>query len=214
VSLVVSLGTDHHRFDRLVEWAENWITAQPFEVDLFVQHGATRAPRIGSGAPLLPRAEMLERYRRADIVVTQGGPGGIFDVASVGKLPIVVPRHPLLGEHVDGHQIVFARFVADRAEAILAEDEASFDDALSRAAADPARVQQAPRLSPVDRTAEALAAVVDDVMSRPAGFIRWNRFRQVGGSRPDPGHLVPRRRVVAPAATARVREAVPEVVTV
>jgi UDP-N-acetylglucosamine transferase subunit ALG13 len=185
VSLVVSVGTDHHRFDRLVEWTENWVSSVPFYVDLFVQYGSSRAPRIGDGAPLLPRAEMLERYRRADIVVMQGGPGGIFDVASVGKLPIVVPRHPDFGEHVDAHQVVFGRFMADRSEAVLVEDEPTFDDVLNRAAANPASLLRPPRLSPVAETAKALAAVVDEVMERPAGFIRWPRFRQVGGLRPD-----------------------------
>lgn len=206
LSLVVSLGTDHHRFERLIDWAENWVSAMPFEVELFVQHGATRAPRIGTGAPLLPRAEMLERYRRADLVVTQGGPGGIFDVASVGKLPIVVPRHPDFGEHIDGHQVVFARFMADRSEALIAEDEATFDDVLSRAAADPASVRRAPRVAPVAQTAAALAAAVDEVMTRPAGFIRWPRFRQVGGHRPDAARLAQRPAPVltAMAGTGRV----------
>jgi UDP-N-acetylglucosamine transferase subunit ALG13 len=189
ISLVVSVGTDHHRFDRLLDWAENWVAAAPFEVDLFVQHGASRAPRIGAGAELLPRLELLERYRRADIVVTQGGPGGIFDVASVGRLPIVVPRRPDLGEHVDGHQVIFGRFVADRGEAILVEDEATFDDVLTRTAADPMSVWQAPRRSPVAETAAALAAVVDDVMQRPVGFVRWPRFAQVGGRRPDAARI-------------------------
>jgi len=189
ISLVVSLGTDHHRFDRLVDWAENWVSAAPFEVDLFVQHGSSRAPRIGTGAELLPREQLLERYRTADIVVTQGGPGGIFDVASVGKLPVVVPRVPDLGEHVDGHQVIFGRFVAERDEAILVEDEATFDDVLSRAALDPDSLRRAPRRSPVTETAAALSAVIDEVMQRPAGFVRWPRFAQVGGRRPDAARI-------------------------
>ncbi|HEV7623408.1 MAG TPA: glycosyltransferase [Amnibacterium sp.] len=189
ISLVVSLGTDHHRFDRLVEWTENWVAAAPFHTDLFVQYGSTRAPRIGAGAQLLPRAEMLERYRNADIVVTQGGPGSILDVASVGKMPIVVPRHPDFNEHIDGHQVVFGRFMADRSEAVLVEDEVTFDDVLDRAAVDPASLRRDPRRSPASGTAAALAAVVDDVMQRPAGFVRWPRFRQVGGIRPDSARL-------------------------
>jgi UDP-N-acetylglucosamine transferase subunit ALG13 len=189
ISLVVSLGTDHHRFDRLIEWTENWVTAAPFHTDLFVQYGSSRAPRIGAGAQLLPRTEMLERYRKADIVVTQGGPGSILDVASVGKLPIVVPRHPDYNEHIDGHQVVFGRFMADRSEAILIEDEVTFDDVLDHAAIDPGSLRRTPRRSPASETAAALAAVVDDVMQRPAGFVRWPRFRQVGGLRPDSARL-------------------------
>jgi len=208
LSIVVSVGTDHHRFDRLIDWTENWISGSPFDVDLFVQHGSSRAPRIGTGAPLLPRTEMLERYRAADIVVTQGGPGGIFDVASVGKLPIVVPRHPDLGEHIDGHQVVFARFLAERSEAVLAEDEVTFDDRLSRAAADPASLRREPRRSPVADTAAALARVIDDVMQRPAGFIRWPRFLQVGGLRVDSA------RIARPAAPAYAQPLLAEPVLV
>jgi hypothetical protein len=80
---------------------------------------------------------------------------------------------------------VFGRFLADRSEAILVEDEATFDDVLNRAAADPMSLRRLPRRSPVAETAAALSAVVDDVMQRPAGFVRWPRFRQVGGVRPD-----------------------------
>lgn len=177
LSLVVSVGTDHHRFDRLIDWVESWIASRDFEVRLFVQHGTSRPPTIGEHAEMLSRDEMLERYSAADIVVTQVGPGSILDVASVGKLPIVVPRNPDLGEHVDGHQIRFGRFMASAGEAILAEEESVLHAALSAAAADPASLLQPPREGRVSETAKALGAVVEDVLSRPAGFIRWGRFR-------------------------------------
>ncbi|RIX26621.1 glycosyltransferase [Amnibacterium setariae] len=182
VSVVVSLGTDHHRFDRLVSWVEDWAVSMGSDVDLFVQRGTSRPPRFGTHVVMVSREEMLNRYRDADVVITQVGPGTILDVASVGRIPIVVPRRPDLGEHVDEHQIRFGRFIAGRGEAVLAEDEVAFRAAATAALEDPQHFRREPRSSAAAETALALAAVVDDVMSRPAGFIRWSRLRPLSRS--------------------------------
>jgi UDP-N-acetylglucosamine transferase subunit ALG13 len=176
-TIVVSLGTDHHPFPRLIEWAERYVAEHP-GIDLFVQHGYTPAPKSGEHVVLAPRAEMIERYKAATVVVTQGGPGGIFDVASVGKAPIVVPRRPELGEHVDGHQIAFSRYITSTGVAVLAEDYDTFAAELTASLAEPLRLAREPRESPVERTAHALDQVVADVLSHPAGFVRWSRFRK------------------------------------
>lgn len=191
VSIVVSVGTDHHPFDRLVDWVERWMTESAVEVDLFVQHGSSRAPRRGEGVDMMSHDEMLDRYRAADIVITQVGPGSILDAASAGKLPIVVPRRPDLGEHVDGHQIVFGRFMSQRHEALLAEDEAEFGALLTRAASNPALVAQAPRVSPAPDTVRTFGDVIDEVMRQPVGFIRWSRIRAVGSHRTHVGAPLP-----------------------
>ena len=192
--IVVSVGTDHHRFDRLVDWTERWIAASGLRVELFVQHGASRPPSLGEGVPMLARDEMLVRYRTADVVITQVGPGSILDVAEVGRIPIVVARRPDLHEHVDGHQIVFGRFMAQQGEAVLAEDEAAFRAAITRAVVRPAVTRRDPRRPAVNATARALSAVVEDVMSRPAGFIDWSRLRLRMPFRPQ---VLPRRPVAA-----------------
>jgi UDP-N-acetylglucosamine transferase subunit ALG13 len=177
VSIAVSAGTDFHRFDRLIEWIDSWMRQHGAEVDLFVQHGSSRPSEFGENVEMVSQTEMLERYRAATVVITQGGPGGILDAASVGLLPIVVPRRPDLGEHVDGHQIAFADFMARSGQILLAQSEQELHAALSAAVAAPESMKREPRIAPVEHTAELLEQVVEDVMSRPVHFLHWSRLR-------------------------------------
>jgi UDP-N-acetylglucosamine transferase subunit ALG13 len=134
---VVTVGTDHHRFDRLMDWLESWQAGHPDAIDWIVQHGASRPMRGATGFAMKPRTEVLELLRAADLVVTQGGPGGIMDARECGKLPIVVPRLARLDEVVDDHQIAFAEHLAARRLVITAQSEAELHAALERALHDP-----------------------------------------------------------------------------
>ena len=58
---------------------------------------------------MLPHRDLVDRLNRSNAVVLQGGPGGIMDARNAGVRPIVVPRDPQRGEHVDSHQLDFAR---------------------------------------------------------------------------------------------------------
>lgn len=111
--VAVLLGTDHHPFDRLVAWTEQ--LAATGDIDWFVQHGATPLPAQHpwmSGRPMLGAAELEDLLGRADAVVTHGGPGLIMEARTHGHLPVVVPRDPVRGEHVDDHQQRFVRRIA------------------------------------------------------------------------------------------------------
>jgi len=50
----------------------------------------------------------------ASAVVTHGGPASIAMALSAGHVPVVVPRNPAFGEHVDDHQMRFATWFARR----------------------------------------------------------------------------------------------------
>lgn len=110
IRIFISGGTDVHPFERLIVWAEA-IEQQlgPDRVEIRVQHGHSRPPTVGASWPMLQRAQMVEEFKAADIVIASCGPGAVMDARSVGKLPIVVARDHTRGEHVDGHQQAFAR---------------------------------------------------------------------------------------------------------
>lgn len=129
--VAVLVGTDHHRFDRLLTWSAALAGSGAFR--FFVQHGATPLPRPLDGAPMLTPLALTSLLRRADAVVTHGGPGCIMDARSCGHLPIVVPRDPRLGEHVDDHQQRFARFIARSGVAVTASDQIELETRLRAA---------------------------------------------------------------------------------
>jgi UDP-N-acetylglucosamine transferase subunit ALG13 len=110
--ILVTVGTDFHPFQRLVDWADEYARRHP-EHDVFIQYGAARPPVSGERSRLLDHAQLQTEIARADAVVCHGGPATITDIRRSGLIPICIPRDPDRGEHVDGHQQRFARRIAD-----------------------------------------------------------------------------------------------------
>jgi hypothetical protein len=75
--------------------------------------------------------------RLADVVVLHGGPASIMEVRGLGKLPVVVPRDPRYGEHVDGHQLRFARRMSAAGLVKLCEAQQELTEALKLVRSDP-----------------------------------------------------------------------------
>jgi UDP-N-acetylglucosamine transferase subunit ALG13 len=105
--ILVTVGTNEARFDRLLRAVAGLSVAEPF----VVQHGHSAA--VGpSGATLvdfLPFDELVEHVRQARVVVTHAGVGSIMVALANGKRPVVVPRRKLHGEAVDDHQLQLGR---------------------------------------------------------------------------------------------------------
>lgn len=127
--IVVSVGTDHHPFDRLIAWTDRWARQHP-DVDVFVQYGTSSGPSVARGQDLLPHGDLGSRMREAAAVVTHGGPATIAEARDAGHVPVVVPRRPELGEHVDDHQIRFCTHLVERGLIDLPHDEAAFTSAV------------------------------------------------------------------------------------
>jgi len=106
--VVVSIGTDHHAFDRLVRWIDDYARRHR-DLHILVQHGHSAAPEVAAGTRFLPGEELGSHMREARVVVTHGGPGTIVQARDAGHLPVVVARDPELDEHVDDHQLLFVR---------------------------------------------------------------------------------------------------------
>jgi UDP-N-acetylglucosamine transferase subunit ALG13 len=106
--IFVALGTHHQPFDRLVLAADR--LAVELGERVIVQHGATRCPAphaelVASLSPAAFEARLVE----ARVVVLHGGSSSLLQARGLGRVPIVVPRDPAYGEHVDDHQLRFAR---------------------------------------------------------------------------------------------------------
>ncbi len=149
----VSVGSDHHRFDRLVGWIDAW--AAEHDVDCVVQHGTATAPTSCLALDYVDHAVLMDCLRAADVVVVQGGPMSIIEARRNGSRPIVVPRVPELREVVDGHQVVFCRKLAAEDMLDLAEDEPTLRHHLDRALAEPERLHVAEDSAGDDRLAVA-----------------------------------------------------------
>lgn len=166
--VVVTVGTDHHRFDRLLTWIDHWAEAHP-DVAILVQRGTTEVPAERpsvTAVPMIGYDDLVAAMAGADAVVAQGGPAGIMDARGVGRLPVVVPRRGSLGEHVDDHQVQFTAWMAERGLVRLAADEAELHALLDRAVEDPTTFQIPPDDGAVEETVERFRQVVAPLLGR------------------------------------------------
>ena len=125
VDVIVVVGTDHHPFGRLVAWVDRWAAARSTGDRCLVQYGTAAPPLHTQAVDYLRRDALLAGFAAARVVVCHGGPSTIIEALRSDRMPIVLPRSPAHGEHVDGHQEQFAAVMAAKQMIRLVEDEAT-----------------------------------------------------------------------------------------
>jgi len=63
-----------------------------------------------------------QEIERAALLILHAGAGAILHALSCGKTPVVMPRRLEYSEHVDNHQLDFARALARAGRVILTEE--------------------------------------------------------------------------------------------
>lgn len=112
--IFVTVGTHEQSFDRLIKELDNLVERKIINEEVFIQTGYSHyKPKYCSYKDMISYDEMVKYTKDARIVITHGGPGSIFLPIQYGKKPIVVPRNPEFNEHVDQHQIDFAKRMAN-----------------------------------------------------------------------------------------------------
>lgn len=173
--VVVSVGTDHHRFDRLVDWMDGWAGHHP-DVRVMIQRGEAPGTTHAESAPLIPYDELRALFAQAAVVVSHGGPSTVMDARAAGRVPVVVPRDPAHGEHVDGHQIRFGRHLSRHGLATVATAREELEAAVEAALADPGRFSVPASLADLPGVV-AFGRVIDDLLGLPAVTIAEARRR-------------------------------------
>jgi UDP-N-acetylglucosamine transferase subunit ALG13 len=118
--------------DRVIHWIDSLI--DDGTVDEAVIQAATFGdrPRHAKAIGVVGVDEFERMMEAATRVVTHGGPGTILQALALGRQPIVVPRDPRLGEHVDGHQQRFVAWLAGRRDIVPVATFDELRDALAR----------------------------------------------------------------------------------
>lgn len=125
--LFVSVGTDFHRFDRLIWWLDEWLATGPAVGHVVVQRGTSAdSNRADSSIDYIQRSLLIEEFQKATAVVCHGGPATILECRSNGLIPIVVPREERFDEHVNDHQVDFCERLAEHDEIQLARTKDDF----------------------------------------------------------------------------------------
>ncbi len=201
--VLVTVGSDHHPFDRLVRWVDAWSAARgDARVRCVIQYGTSAPPRHAEGHDLLPHDTLQELMASATLIVTQGGPMSIVEARRAGRVPIVVPRDSSLGEHVDDHQSAFCRRLAAEGMVHLPTDESALHRLLDRgleSPADFAAARDPEAVRRVERTVARWGRLVGDLVVthriRP-------RVLMVAGSGRSGSTLLERALATAPGVVA------------
>ena len=165
--ILVTVGTDHHPFDRLVGWVDRWVKSHSDDVRCVIQYGTSYPPEQAEGTEYLAPATFQEHLATAAAVVCHGGPSTIMEVRGAGILPIVVPRDPTYGEHVDGHQVTFAAHLAKHSRIRFPQDEDELVMTLDRALTHPDEFRVTSGADPDVANVATFSELIDGLIRTP-----------------------------------------------
>lgn len=118
--IFVTVGTHEQPFNRLIKKVDELKRDGVIQEDVIIQTGfSTYEPKYCEWSKLIPYQQMIKNVEDARIVITHGGPASFIMPLQIGKVPIVVPRQHKFDEHVNDHQVEFARNVAERMGTII-----------------------------------------------------------------------------------------------
>lgn len=118
--IFVTVGTHEQPFNRLIRCVDDLKKDGIITEDVIIQTGySTYKPKYCKWQKLFPYQEILHLVDEARIVITHGGPSSFIMPLQIGKTPIVVPRKHEFNEHVNDHQVEFAKNVAQRMGTII-----------------------------------------------------------------------------------------------
>ena len=121
--IFVTVGTHEQQFNRLIRCVDNLKRDGIIQEDVFIQTGfSTYEPKYCCWSNMSPYEEMAKKVAEARIIITHGGPASFIMPLQIGKIPIVVPRLAQHGEHVNDHQLEFAKNVEVRMGTIIVID--------------------------------------------------------------------------------------------
>lgn len=118
--IFVTVGTHEQQFNRLIKFIDELKRDKVIFEDVIMQTGfCTYQPKYCEWHKLISYKDMEKNVRDARIVITHGGPASFIMPLQIGKVPIVVPRQEIFHEHVNNHQVDFAKQIEKRMGTII-----------------------------------------------------------------------------------------------
>lgn len=118
--IFVTVGTHEQQFNRLIKKVDELKRDGIINEPVFIQTGfSTYEPKYCEWKKLIPYPEMLNKVKEARIIITHGGPASFIMPLQEHKIPIVVPRQLKFEEHINDHQVEFAKMVEKRFNYII-----------------------------------------------------------------------------------------------
>lgn len=129
----VSVGNAKQPFPRLLTAVEELARQKALPQPVIVQSGSTPfSSEVCISIPFLDMKGFAQHIQQAEIVIMHAGAGSVIHACRAGKIPIVMPRQRRFGEHIDDHQIEFARHLEQTAKLIVVERINDLEEAIRR----------------------------------------------------------------------------------
>jgi UDP-N-acetylglucosamine transferase subunit ALG13 len=156
LSTFVSVGNAEQPFGRLVDAIveiKQWLP-EP----LVFQHGHTplQASSEYTGVPFMNMDDFSDQLVSSDLLILHAGAGSLIHALQAGKVPVVMPRRAVHGEHIDDHQLELSLALEREQRIILVHEPARLLEGVARAML----VQQKPKVR-VKRTLAIVSQVSD-----------------------------------------------------
>ena len=121
-SMLVTVGSERFDFGRAIDLV---LSGAP-DATIMWQTGHTEAPGDlpGEVSAWWPGDELAATAKTVDTVVTHAGVGSILMALRAGRCPVVIPRSPQRGEHIDDHQEQLANALESRGLVLVARGDA------------------------------------------------------------------------------------------
>ncbi len=121
--IFVTVGTHRQQFDRLLKEIDRLVKEGTVKEEVFAQTGnSTYVPQEYKSTKFLSDSEYNKMMKKADLVITHGGAGGIITAMGYRKKIIVVPRLEKFGEHTNDHQIELCEAISADGKAIIVKE--------------------------------------------------------------------------------------------
>lgn len=134
MSTFITLGNAHQSFARLLNAVAPLLSSLPQPV--VIQYGYTQFQSEQAESFAFVEAERFAlEVARAEVLIMHAGAGSVIHALGAGKVPIVAPRLAVYGEHVNNHQLEFARELAKMERIVLLEDMTRLQEAVADARA-------------------------------------------------------------------------------
>lgn len=118
--IFVTVGTHEQPFNRLIKEIDKLAEDKEINDDFYIQTGfSDYIPQNCSWKKFLSFAQMNNMIKKADIIITHGGPASFIAPLELGKIPIVVPREKKFNEHINNHQEEFVKLIDKRLQNII-----------------------------------------------------------------------------------------------
>lgn len=122
--IFVTVGTHEQQFNRLIQEIDKLSENGIIKEEVIIQTGfSTYICKNCKCEKIIPYSQVIKYIEEARIIITHGGPATFIMPLQIGKVPVVVPRQKKYGEHVNDHQLEFAKLVEEKQGNIIVIEE-------------------------------------------------------------------------------------------